>query len=268
MVTNDRERQGTEALYRLEGVRFAADGRDILGPIDAVFERGRIHGLIGPNGSGKSTLMRMLARQERPSAGRVLFRGEDVFSFSERTFARQVAYMAQFAPAAEGLTVEELVALGRFPWHGALGRFSDTDAEKVEEALAATGLGPLQRRLVDSLSGGERQRAWLAVMIAQEAGCLLLDEPTSALDVAHEVEMLTLLHRMTGERGVTAIVVLHDINMATRICDALVALRDGVIVAEGPPEQVMRSDVLARIYGIGMGILEHPRTGAPIGYVE
>lgn len=260
--------QSGKELYRLDGVGFSADGRRIVGPLDAVFEQGRIYGLIGPNGSGKSTLMRMLARQERPGTGRVLFQGHDVFSFSERAFARNVAYMTQFAPAAEGLTVEELVRLGRFPWHGALGRFSGKDAEKVEQALVATGLGEMRARIVDTLSGGERQRAWLAMMIAQDATCLLLDEPTSALDIAHEVEMLSLVREMATVRGVTAVIVLHDVNMAARMCDRLLALREGTIVAAGTPGEVMRSDVLARIYGVEMGIIEHPKTGAPIGYVK
>ncbi|WEX08222.1 ATP-binding cassette domain-containing protein [Chelativorans sp. AA-79] len=267
MVTESPAERG-KILYRLEGLGFSAGGRRIVGPLDAVFERGRIHGLIGPNGSGKSTLMRMLARQERPAFGRVLFEGDDVFSFSERSFARRVAYMTQFTPAAEGLTVEELVRLGRFPWHGAFGRFSETDAEKVEEALTAAGLANMRRRLVDSLSGGERQRAWLAMMIAQDAACLLLDEPTSALDIAHEVEMLSLVREMAASRGVTAIIVLHDINMAARMCDMVLALREGAIVAAGSPPEVMRGEVLARIYGIDMGVLAHPRTGMPIGYVE
>jgi ferric hydroxamate transport system ATP-binding protein len=260
--------ESEEALYRLAAVSFSAGGRRIVGPLDTVFERGKVYGLIGPNGSGKSTLMRMLARQERPERGRVLFEGRDVFSFSERAFARRVAYMTQFAPAAEGLTVEELIRLGRFPWHGALGRFTTADAQKVDEALVATGLDTMRTRLVDSLSGGERQRAWLAMMIAQDAACLLLDEPTSALDIAHEVEMLALVREMAAARGATAIVVLHDINMAARMCDALLALREGAIIAAGTPADVMRRDVLASIYGVGMGIFAHPKTGAPIGYVE
>ncbi|HYD67973.1 ABC transporter ATP-binding protein [Azospirillum sp.] len=256
------------ALYEVEGVDFAAGGRRIVSGLSFRLEPGRIHGLVGPNGSGKSTLIRMLARQHAPSAGRIRVLGQDLAHFGERDFARAVAYMPQFTPAAEGLTVRELVSLGRFPWHGALGRFGAEDAAKVAGALADTGLDPLADRLVDSLSGGERQRAWLAMMIAQDARCLLLDEPTSALDIAHQVEMLGLVRTLSRARGLGAVVVLHDINMAARVCDDILALRGGTLIAQGPPEAIMTGEVLAGIYGIAMGTLPHPATGQPIGYVR
>ncbi|MEO3957116.1 ATP-binding cassette domain-containing protein, partial [Chromobacterium piscinae] len=150
-----------------------------------------------------------------------------------------------------------------YPWHGALGRFSHEDRARVEEAIAQVGLKPLAARLVDSLSGGERQRAWLAMLVAQNSRCLLLDEPTSALDIAHQVEVLALIQRLSRERGLTVIAVLHDINMAARYCDHLVALRDGKMIAEGAPDVIMQAEVLGAIYGIPMGILPHPQGGAP-----
>ncbi len=125
-----------------------------------------------------------------------------------------MAYLPQQLPPAEGMTVRELVAIGRYPWHGALGRFGAADREKVEEAIALVGLKPLAHRLVDSLSGGERQQAWIAMLVAQDSRCLLLDEPTSALDIAHQVDVLALVHRLSQQRGLTVIAVLHDINMA------------------------------------------------------
>ncbi|HYG86784.1 MAG TPA: ATP-binding cassette domain-containing protein [Azospirillum sp.] len=256
------------ALYEVDGVGFAAGGRPIVSGLTFRLEPGRIHGLVGPNGSGKSTLIRMLARQQAPGAGRIRFLGEDLGSLGDRAFARAVAYMPQFTPPAESLTVRELVALGRFPWHGALGRFGAEDAAKVAAALADTGLEPLANRLVDSLSGGERQRAWLAMMVAQDARCLLLDEPTSALDIAHQVEMLELVRTLSRARGLGAVVVLHDINMAARVCDDILALRGGRLIAQGPPAAIMTGEALAGIYGIAMGTLPHPATGQPIGYVR
>jgi iron complex transport system ATP-binding protein len=142
-----------------------------------------------------------------------------------------VAYLPQQLPQAEGMTVRELVAIGRYPWHGALGVLAWR--EKVEEAIALVGLKPLAHRLVDSLSGGERQRAWIAMLVAQDSRCLLLDEPTSALDIAHQVDVLALVHRLSQQRGLTVIAVLHDINMAARYCDYLVALRGGEMIAQG-----------------------------------
>lgn len=178
-----------------------------------------------------------------------------------------MAYLPQQLPPAEGMTVRELVAIGRYPWHGALGRFGAADREKVEEAISLVGLKPLAHRLVDSLSGGERQRAWIAMLVAQDSRCLLLDEPTSALDIAHRVDVLALVHRLSQERGLTVIAVLHDINMAARYCDYLVALRGGEMIAQGTPAEIMRGETLEMIYGIPMGILPHPAGAAPVSFV-
>lgn len=257
----------TEPLFQLKGVGFSASGKQILHPLELRLEPGRIYGLVGSNGSGKSTLVKMLARQQRQTSGSTHLLGKDLSAYGDRDFARSVAYMPQFTPPAEGMTVRELVGLGRFPWHGALGRFSTGDGEKVEQALNQTDLLRFADRMVDSLSGGERQRAWLAMMLAQDTRCLLLDEPTSALDIGHQVEMLTLIRTLSREAGIGVVVVLHDINMAARTCDEIIALRGGRVVAHGTPDEILSGDVLYRIYGLAMGILPHPATGAPIGYV-
>ncbi|NYZ14570.1 ATP-binding cassette domain-containing protein [Azospirillum sp. RWY-5-1] len=255
------------ALYELDAVRFSAGGRAILSGLSLRLEQGRIYGLVGPNGSGKSTLIRMLARQQPPSGGSIRCLGAGIASIGDRDFARSVAYMPQFTPPAEGMTVRELVALGRFPWHGALGRFGALDAAKVAEAMADTRLDSFADRLVDSLSGGERQRVWLAMMLAQDTRCLLLDEPTSALDIASQVEMLGLVRRLGHARGIGAVIVLHDINMAARVCDEILAMRGGTLIAQGAPAAIMTSETLEAIYHVAMGIVPHPGTGEPIGYV-
>lgn len=263
--TGDRADSGQGPLFALSGVGFSVPGRAIVHPLDLTLTTGRVYGLVGPNGSGKSTLVKMLARQMAPSQGSLRLMGQPVAGYGDRDFARRVAYMPQFTPPAEGMNVRELVGLGRFPWHGALGRFGDEDEAKVEAALVATDLTRLAERMVDSLSGGERQRAWLAMMVAQDTRCLLLDEPTSALDIAHQVEMLALVRRLGAERGVGVVIVIHDINMAARFCDEIIAMRDGRIVAQGAPAAILRGDVLQGIYGLPMGILQTP--GAPVSYV-
>ncbi|WP_158046731.1 ATP-binding cassette domain-containing protein [Skermanella pratensis] len=255
-------------LYELQGAAFGVPGRDLLHPLDLTLSGRRIHGLIGPNGSGKSTLVKLLAGQQKPTRGTVRFAGRPVGDWAGRAFARKVAYLPQFTPAADGMTVRELVALGRFPWHGTLGRVTALDRSAVGEAIARTGMAGLAERLVDTLSGGERQRAWLAMMLAQDTECLLLDEPTSALDVAHQVEVLALVRRLSLERSLGVVVVLHDVNMAARYCDEILALGDGRLVARGSPAEIMRPEMLARIYGLPMGVLPHPATGQPIGYVQ
>lgn len=255
-------------LWETAGLSFRAGGREILSPLDLALAAGKVHGLIGPNGSGKSTLMKLLARQQAPSAGEVRFEGQPLSAWGGRAFARKVAYMPQFTPAAEGMTVRELVALGRYPWHGALGRFGAEDAAAVEAALRRTGLMPFAHRLVDSLSGGERQRAWLALMLAQGTRCLLLDEPTSALDIAHQIEVLAIVRELTRSGAdMSVVVVLHDINLAARTCDTLVALKSGRLVANGPSRDIMAPDTLHEIYGLPIGVMPHPVTGEPLGYV-
>ncbi|TCV99198.1 Fe3+-hydroxamate ABC transporter ATP-binding protein FhuC [Biostraticola tofi] len=255
------------ATFSLKEVSFAVPGRVLLHPLTFDFPAGKVCGLIGHNGSGKSTLLKILGRQQDASSGAALLNNKPTGEWDSKAFARQVAYLPQQLPAAEGMTVRELVALGRYPWHGALGRFTPADRQQVEDAIDLVGLRPFAQRLVDSLSGGERQRAWLAMTVAQDSRCLLLDEPTSALDIAHQVDVLALIKRMSRERSLTVIAVLHDINMAARYCDSLAALRQGKIIASGSPDQLMQSEVLEQIYGIPMGTLPHPSGGAPVSFV-
>ncbi|MEN4747242.1 Fe3+-hydroxamate ABC transporter ATP-binding protein FhuC [Pantoea agglomerans] len=256
-----------EATFTLKNASFEVPGRTLLQPLSLTFPPGKVTGLIGHNGSGKSTMLKMLGRHHAASSGEVLLNQQPVGRWNSKAFARQVAYLPQQLPAAEGMTVRELVAIGRYPWHGALGRFGQEDRDRVEDAIAQVGLNAFAGRLVDSLSGGERQRAWLAMMVAQNSRCLLLDEPTSALDIAHQVEVLALIKALSQQRGLTVIAVLHDINMAARYCDHLVALRQGAMIAEGDAEAIMQAEVLGAIYGIPMGILPHPQGGAPVSFV-
>ncbi|WP_189347701.1 ATP-binding cassette domain-containing protein, partial [Mesorhizobium sp. M4A.F.Ca.ET.090.04.2.1] len=178
---------GVQTAFRVEAVRFAVGERTLLGPVSLELERARVYGLIGHNGSGKSTLIKLLARQQPASEGAISFAERPLAGWSARELARALAYLPQTTPAATGLTVRELAALGRYPWHGALGRFGHEDRRHIEEALALTDMAGFADRLVDELSGGERQRAWLAMLVAQNAGVMLLDEPISALDIAHQV---------------------------------------------------------------------------------
>ncbi len=260
--------EATAPLFELEGVSFAVEGRTLLQPLSLTLPARRVVGLIGHNGSGKSTLLKLLARQQRVSAGTIRFEGRSLSAWKDRAFARKVAYMPQQTPAAASMLVKELVALGRYPWHGALGRFSQADRDKVAEAIALTGIEPFAGRHVDTLSGGERQRVWLAMLVAQDAECLLLDEPISALDVAHQIEVLGLVHRLARERGLGVIVVLHDVNMAARFCDEIIALHTSRMIARGTPAELMCAEQLEAIYGLPMGILPHPVTRAPISYVR
>ena len=259
--------QTSGPLFALEGVGFSITDRVLLEPLSLDLGAGKVIGILGHNGSGKSTLVKLLARQQRPSRGTLRFAGRPIESWDSRAFARKVAYLPQQTPPAAGMLVRELVALGRYPWHGALGRFGQRDRDKVSEAMALTDIEPFADRLVDTLSGGERQRAWLAMLVAQDAECLLLDEPIAALDLAHQLEVLTLVRQLSHERGLGIIVVLHDVNMAARFCDEIVALHSGRLVARGTPEQIVQPDILRAIYGVEVEVMPHPRGGRPLAFV-
>ena len=257
-----------ESMYSLEEISFSIGDRVLLHPLSLELPKHRVCGLIGHNGSGKSTLLKLLARQQAPGSGTVRFAGKPLDDWEGRAFARKVAYLPQQPPAADGMTVRELVALGRYPWHGALGRFSAQDAAKVEEAMRLTDVERFAHRTVDSLSGGERQRVWIAMLVAQDSECLLLDEPISALDIAHQIEVLQLVRTLSVERGLGVVVVLHDVNMAARFCDDLLALKGGRLLESGTPAELMHGETLGAIYGIPMGTVQHPHGGSPISFAH
>lgn len=227
------------SVFTTEGLRFDVDGKTILHPLDLAFNAGEISGLIGHNGSGKSTLIKLLARQIQPTGGRILFDGVSAASYDMRAFARAAAYLPQDTTSAAGMTVEELVACGRYPWHGALGRFTDLDREKVETAMRLTHVDTLKGRMVDTLSGGERQRVWIAMLVAQDSRCLLLDEPTSALDLSVQAQIIDLLRKLQDERGLSYLFISHDLKVVRALCHRVIVMQHGRIVEQGPVEDVL-----------------------------
>ena len=241
-------------LFQIRNLTVDVPGRRLLHGLDLDLPQGQMIALIGHNGSGKSTLLKALARQI-PAAGQIGFEGRALQDWPARELARRLAFLPQSPPPAEGMTVRELTALGRYPWHGALGRFGAQDHAAVDAAIHECGLDAFADRLVDTLSGGERQRAWLAMIVAPQAGTLLLDEPISALDIAHAVEVLSLVRRMCQTQGLTAVIVLHEVNMAARFCDHIVALKGGRLALQGTPADLMRADALQAIYGLPMEVL-------------
>ena len=241
-------------LFSLVDVSVVVPSRRLIDSLTVEIPAGTVTALVGRNGSGKSTLLKLLAGQTRPSTGRVAHSGRDLADYPARDLARRIAYMPQITPPAEGMRLSELVALGRYPWRGALGRFRAEDHAAVASAMNRCGVGELADRLVDTLSGGERQRGWIAMMLAQGAETLLMDEPTSALDVAHQVEVLGLVQQMCRDTGLSAVIVLHDVNMAARYCDTVVALESGRLILEGPIAKLMSVQALGRIYGLPMHV--------------
>lgn len=227
-----------------------------------------VTGLIGPNGAGKSTLARALARQQPLTSGACAIGGRPYAALSSREFSRRIAYLPQAIPPTNGLTVAELVRMGRYPWHGALGRFTPADGAAVDEALAITGTDVFADRLTDTLSGGERQRCWIAMLLAQQASVLILDEPVSALDMKHQLETLNLLHRISRLRGVSVLVILHDVNLAARYCDQVVALKAGRVAWQGSAPDLIDAAILEVIYDTPMAIVKAPDTGEAYAFAQ
>ncbi|HZT93000.1 MAG TPA: ABC transporter ATP-binding protein [Gaiellaceae bacterium] len=225
---------------------------------------GQISALIGPNGSGKSTLLRALARLLKPKAGEVILDGKAITTYTTKEVARRLAILPQVLISPESITVEELVAFGRFPQRRSVGGMRAEDRQAIEWALEVTATADLRDRPVDHLSGGQRQRAWIALVLAQGTDLILLDEPTTFLDIAYQLEVLELLRHLNEAEGKTIVMVLHDVNMACEYSRRLFALRDGRLVAQGDPREVLKAELIREVFGIDAHILEHPTSGAPL----
>ncbi|WP_100751656.1 ABC transporter ATP-binding protein [Vibrio salilacus] len=254
-------------MFRLVDASFSIENKTILSATNLTFEPGKVTTLLGHNGCGKSTLIKLLSRQNSPTNGHVLYKHQPVAALSNIEFAHQVAYLPQHPPLTDGVTVRELVCFGRYPWKGAFGRYDKQDYAIVDDAIAKVGLSAFAERFVATLSGGERQRAWVAMLLAQQSKTLLLDEPTSALDVAHQHELLSLIRELNLSLNLTVIMVLHDVNMAAKFSDHLVALHSGRVIANGSPAQLMNRETLMQIYGMELALFPHPHTGQPISYI-
>ena len=255
-------------IVRLRNGCVRIDGATLIDGVDISLTPRAVTGLIGPNGAGKSTLLKVLARQQPLTEGELSIGDESYSSFRDREFARRIAYLPQIIPVTPGITVDELVCLGRFPWHGALGKFTSMDRAAVDEALEITGTVAFGDRFTDSLSGGERQRCWIAMLIAQEARVLLLDEPVSALDVRFQIEIMNLIRRIAQDREVAILVVLHDMNLAARYCGHITALKSGRIAWQGRAASLMDASVLEGIYETPMTLLAEPETGVSFAFAS
>jgi iron complex transport system ATP-binding protein len=250
-------------IARLEGVRLRRNGSEILSGLDLRVEEGEFVGLLGANGAGKTTALRVLSGVLRPDAGRVLVDGKVVRDLSPRALARILAVVPQETATAFPFLVEEIVLMGRSPHLGRLAFEGERDRRIAEAAMRDTQTLGLARREIGSLSGGERQRVLIARALAQEPRLLLLDEPTSFLDLRHRVELFRLLERLNRERGLTVLTVSHDLNLSARSCRRLVLLREGRVLRQGPPEEVLEEATLREAYGIDVRVVRHPDTGIP-----
>ena len=251
-------------LLVANGVSHAYRRQSVLSDISMAVSGGEFVSIIGPNGSGKSTLLRCFGRVLRPNGGTVTLADKDVWSTSPREFARRVAFVPQGPTAPQDLIVEELVWRGRFPHRGLFGRTAADDQQAVERAIEIADISALRNRAIGTLSGGERQRAFIAMSLAQTPELLLLDEPTTFLDIAHQLDLLELLSRLNREQGLTVIMVMHDVGQAAMFSRRLIAIREGVIVADGSPRDVVTTERLNAIFGAALRVMDDPETGVPL----
>ncbi|QOR69742.1 ATP-binding cassette domain-containing protein [Ruania alkalisoli] len=238
----------------LDGATKRYGSTTVLDHVSLSFGGEGVTALIGPNGAGKSTLFSVIGRLIQPEEGRVLVDDLDVASAPSRTLATRLAVLRQDNHIAARLTVADLVEFGRFPH--SRGRMTTEDRDHVERALDYLDLQPYRARYLDQLSGGQRQRAFVAMVLAQDTQYVLLDEPLNNLDLKHAVEIMRLLRRMADELGKRIVVVLHDINVAARYCDRIVAMRDGRVVCDGPAVEVMDPAVLESVYDLPVDVRE------------
>ncbi|RKD30648.1 ABC transporter ATP-binding protein [Lacrimispora algidixylanolytica] len=247
-----------------ENLDIAYDDDLIVESLDINIPHGKVTTIIGPNGCGKSTVLKAVGRILKPKNGMVYLNGDDIRTLSTKEIAKKMAILPQSPSAPSGLTVSELVAYGRFPHQKGFGKLTSEDKKIIQWALSVTKLTEFENREVDTLSGGQRQRVWISMALAQQTDLILLDEPTTYLDLAHQLEVLELLYDLNRRQGCTIAMVLHDLNLAARFSDYMIAIRSGKVIKHGTPEEVMTPDVLKEAFFIDAQVVHEPKTGRPV----
>jgi iron complex transport system ATP-binding protein len=245
-----------------QSITLGYGGKVIIPEMDIVIDKPEIISIIGPNGSGKSTLMKALSRLLIPLAGCVLLDGKDIHQLQPVQVAKIMAILPQTVHAPGDMTVYDLVAYGRMPYKKMFEKLASDDQECMAAALEATGIQQMLHRRLDSLSGGERQRAWLAMALAQEPRILLLDEPTTYLDIHHQLELMKLVRKLHQDMQITVIMVLHDLNHAARFSQRMIAVKDGLLFADGSVEEVFTVENLRALYGVETTIMTIEQGGS------
>ena len=245
-------------------LKVGYDGVIIVPGFDVELRKGKITSIIGANGCGKSTVLKAIGRILPAEGGTVIVNDVDIKTMKSRDVAKWLAILPQTPTAPGTLTCEELVAYGRYPYQKGMGRLTKEDREAISWALEATGMLEFRQREIACLSGGQRQRVWVAMALAQQTNIVLLDEPTTYLDLSHQLEVLEILKHLNREQGTTIVMVLHDLNLASRYSDYLLAMKDGQIARYGTPEEVMTRDVLTECFFIDGDVVTDRRSGKPV----
>jgi len=241
--------------------RRRAAAQRVLDGVSLEVQRGTMVGLLGPNGSGKTTLLRIIAGVLKPQSGQVLIEGHSIERLARRDLARRIAVVPQETHSTFDFSVIDMVLMGRYPHLGAFELEGASDQAIARDALAATGTTALGLRPFATLSGGEKQRVVIASALAQASDMLLLDEPTAALDLRYQFEITALLRRLNAERGTTMIVSTHDLNLAAALCERVVLLKAGRVIAHGTTEETLTAANIRLLYGVDADVQYHPRAG-------
>ncbi len=249
---------------RAENLTLSYDKKIVAHDLSVSIPQGELTVIIGPNACGKSTLLRTLSRLMQPQAGSVWLNGRQIREYPTKEVARQLGLLPQSSIAPGDITVFDLVARGRYPHQRLFSRWREEDQQAVEQAMRSTGVDQLAEQPVDTLSGGQRQRVWIAMVLAQQTPLLLLDEPTTWLDITHQIELLELLRQLNRVNRYTLVVVLHDLNHACRYATHLIAMRDGKVVAEGAPKDIVTPELIEKVYGLKCVIIEDPISHTPL----
>ena len=237
---------------------------DIVKDLNLDIPKGKITTIIGSNGCGKSTILKTIARIIQAKSGDIFVNNINIKEQSPKDLAKVMAVLPQSPQAPSGLTVEELIAYGRFPHQKGFGKMRKEDEDIVTWALQSTGIEEFRERPIEALSGGQRQRAWIAMAIAQQTEILILDEPTTYLDLAHQLEILKLLEELNKKQGTTIVMVIHELNNAARFADHMIGVKKGKVVCEGTAHEVMTKENLKELFNIDAEIVEDPRNNKPV----
>jgi iron complex transport system ATP-binding protein len=249
---------------RARNLTLGYDTTAVVAGLDVAIPDREMTAIVGANACGKSTLLRGLGRLLQPRTGAAYLDGQAVHQMRTREVARVLGLLPQSPAAPDGITVADLVGRGRYPHQGWLRRWDQADEAATDHALAMTGTAVLIDRPIRTLSGGQRQRVWIAMVLAQETDILLLDEPTTFLDISHQVELLDLLVDLNRDAGKTIVIVLHDLNLACRYADHIVALKDGAILAQGAPREVITAELVTEVFGVECAVIQDPISHTPM----
>lgn len=245
-------------MFQLSNIKIIRDNRTILAIDSLAIPTTELTVVLGHNGSGKSTLVNLLSGQMAPDTGTICLQGKDLTQYKTKILAQKIAYLPQKLPASAGLSVRELVRLGRFPWRGAFGRWQTEDDAIIQQAMEKSGITEFAETLADNLSGGERQRAWVAMLLAQQSPVLILDEPTSALDIQHQYQLMKLLSELNQAHNIGIIVILHDLNLSLRYATHIIALKNGKVDFEGNASLLHNESRLSSLYDTPIKLISHP----------